>query len=321
MFVAFILIKTIIMKILLSNNHFTEVGGSETWTYSMALNLHKLGHEVDLFIDVDFNRENNIFLSNIHFKSSINIFTVNPPVRQYDLIIANHTSTINKLINVYGPEIIIQTCHQSQHALEQPHPVIKNFVSVSKEVQQHLKNKGLDSVLIENSIDCELFANSYPINERLRSVLSLAQGSKAANMIQQACDSMNLQFIQRSKWHNYTLNIQDEINQADLVVSVGRGALESLGCGRNVISLDSRTYYTSTPLGYGLLDSEEKIKQALSDNFTGRNGGQTFTTEKLIDEFKKYRKQYGVMSRNYILNNHNIIDDINKYLCFLDKKQ
>lgn len=308
------------MKILLSNHHFSEVGGSEVWVYNMALNLNKLGHKVDLFIDQDFHRPSNIFLLEDQFKSKINVFTVNPPVDQYDLIIANHTSTINKLFSIYSPDIIIQTCHGIIPSLEQPHPALKNFVSVSKEVQQHLKNKGFNSVVVENSIDCELFRDNYPINERLHSVLSLVQDSRAANMIQQACDRMNLQFKQRSKFHRYTLNVQDEINKADLVVSVGRGVLESLGCGRNVVSLDARSYYTSVPMGYGLLDSEEKIKHALSDNFTGRNGGKTFTAEELMDEFKKYRKPYGSMGRNYILNNHNIIDNLNKYLCLLVKK-
>lgn len=317
MFVIFFLINTIIVKILLSNHHFSEVGGSEVWVYNMALNLNKLGYKVDLFIDQDFHRPSNIFLLEDQFKSKINVFTVNPPVDQYDLIIANHTSTINKLVSIYRPEIIIQTCHGIIPSLERPHPALKNFVSVSKEVQQHLKNKGFNSVVIENSIDCELFRDNYPINERLHSVLSLAQDSRAANMIQQACDRMNLQFKQRSKFHRYNLNIQDEINEADLVVSVGRGVLESLGCGRNVVSLDARSYYTSVPMGYGLLDSEEKIKYALSDNFTGRNGGEIFTTEKLIDEFQKYRKEYEVMGRNYILNKHNIINNINKYLCLL----
>jgi len=307
------------MKILLSNNHFSEVGGSEVWVYNMALNLNKLGYNVDLFIYKDFDKHSNIFLLEDKFKSKINVFTVNAPVDQYDLIIANHTSTIDKLFSIYSPDIIIQTCHGITPSLEQPHPALKNFVSVSKEVQQHLKNKGFNSVVVENSIDCELFRDNYPINERLHSVLSLVQDSRAANMIQQACDRMNLQFKQRSKFHRYTLNVQDEINEADLVVSVGRGVLEGLGCGRNVVSLDSRSYYTSVPMGYGLLDSEEKIKHALSDNFTGRNGGKTFTTEELMDEFKKYRKQYGVMGRNYILNNHNIINNINKYLHFLGK--
>lgn len=305
------------MKILLSNNHFSEVGGSEIWVYNMALNLNKLGHKVDLFIDQDFHKPSNIFLLEGKFKSKINVFTIVPPVDQYDLIISNHVSTINKLVSIYSPEIMIQTCHGIIPSLEQPHPALKNFVSVSKEVRQHLRNKGFNSIVIENSIDCELFRNNSSINEKLCSVLSLVQDSRAVNMIQQVCNSLNIQFKQRSKCHNYTLNIQDEINEADLVVSVGRGVLESLACGRNVISLDARSYYTSVPMGYGLLDSEEHIKYALSDNFTGRNGGKTFTTEELINEFKKYRKEYGVMGRNYILNNHNIMNNINKYLSLL----
>ena len=37
------------MKILLTNNHLAQLGGSETWTYTMAKELQRMGYEVGVF--------------------------------------------------------------------------------------------------------------------------------------------------------------------------------------------------------------------------------------------------------------------------------
>lgn len=305
------------MKILLSNNHFSEVGGSEIWVYNMAVSLNELGHEVDMFINEGVCRNSNIFMNQDQFNDNVNVFTVNPPIKKYDLIIANHTSTINKLLNFYSPDIMIQTCHGTIPALEQPHPVLKNFVSVSEEIQYHLHEKQKKSIVIPNSINCDLFKSQKPINKNLQSVLSLAQDLKAVNIAKKACDILNVKLEHRSKFHKHTLSLQDEINKADLIISVGRGALEGLSCGRNVISLDSRYYYTSVPIGYGILNSEEKIRRAMLDNCTGRKDGQEFSAESLVNEMQKYKTEYGELGRNFIVNNLNIKNAIEAYLSII----
>jgi hypothetical protein len=305
------------MKILLSNNHFSEVGGSEVWVYNMAVSLNELGHEVDMFINEGVNKNSNVFMNQDQFNDNVNVFTVNPPVKKYDLIIANHTSTINKLLNFYSPDIMIQTCHGIVPELEQPHPVLKNFVSVSEEIQYHLQQKQKKSIVIPNSINCDLFKSQKPINKNLQSVLSLAQDFKAICVTKKACEILNLKLEHRSKFHKYTLSLQDEINKADLIISVGRGALEGLSCGRNVISLDSRSYYTSVIIGHGILNSEEKIKRAMLDNCTGRKNGQQFSVESLVNEMQKYKPEYGVMGRNFIVNNLNIKNAIEAYLSII----
>lgn len=305
------------MKILLSNNHFSEVGGSEIWVYNMAVSLNELGHEVDMFINKGVCRKSNVFMNQDQFNNNISVFTVNPPIKKYDLIIANHTSTISKLLNFYSPDIMIQTCHGTIPGLEQPHPVLKNFVCVSEEIQYHLHEKRKQSIVIPNSINCDLFKSQKPINKNLQSVLSLAQDLKAVNIAKKACDILNVKLEHRSKFHKHTLNLQDEINKADLIISVGRGALEGLSCGRNVISLDSRPYYTSVPIGYGILNSEEKIRRAMLDNCTGRKDGQEFSVESLVNEMQKYKTEYGEMGRNFIVNNLNIKNAIEAYLSII----
>ena len=37
-------------------------------------------------------------------------------------------------------------------------------------------------------------------------------------------------------------NIEDKINEADLVVGIGRSLLDAMSCGRPVVSFDDRIY-------------------------------------------------------------------------------
>ena len=54
-------------------------------------------------------------------------------------------------------------------------------------------------------------------------------------------------------------NIENIINEADLVVGIGRSIYDSMACGRCVISYDYRVY-NNKPLGDGYI-SKEKIEK------------------------------------------------------------
>jgi hypothetical protein len=53
--------KTNIKNILVTNNHFNILGGSEVWTYCLVNNLNKLGFNVYLFIHERINKKGILF--------------------------------------------------------------------------------------------------------------------------------------------------------------------------------------------------------------------------------------------------------------------
>jgi hypothetical protein len=304
--------KTNIKNILVTNNHFNILGGSEVWTYCLVNNLNKLGFNVYLFIHERINKKGILF-KNLK-KKKINIYEVNIPKINIDLILANHTSTIKKLINFYDKKIIIQTCHGIYPLLEQPFNNLNHYVSVSREIQKHLKKKNINSNLIYNGIDTETFFPFNPINKKIKNILSLVQDNIALNNIKKVCNELNINLIHFSKAHKSIFEIEKVMNKVDLVITVGRGVLESLSCGRNVISYDSRKYYTNKPMGHGLLKSNEEILNALSDNFTGRNDKKIMTNEQLKNEILKYNELYGKIGRNFIMEHCDIKKNIEKYI-------
>lgn len=301
------------MKILFSNFRFNVLSGSETWIYTMIIECIRRNIETDLYILQNVS-PNSPFLKNDIIKK-IKIYTGNNiPKDKYDIIFANHTSTIDVLLKHHPRSKIIQTCHGIFPKLEQPYPSIKSHISITKEVEKHLKNKNIDSTLIYNCVDFDRFKPNKPISEKLTNVLSLVQDNKALSIVKQACKKLNLHLIQLSKAHKSILNIEDAINNADLVITIGRGVYESMSCGRNVISFDCRGYHTNIPQGHGLLTSTEYINEAILDNFSGRNKKKNMNLDILVSEMKKYSPEYGIICREYALKHFCVKNAVDKYI-------
>jgi hypothetical protein len=163
-------------------------------------------------------------------------------------------------------------------------------VSVSEEVKDFLRRSGFNSVVINNFVNQERFRPTSPIHAKCRRVLSLCHGSEANELIHSACIELGLEFVNYSKFNGAIWNIEDEINKADLVISVGRGIIESMSCGRAVLAYDHRPY--STDWGDGLL-TPEIIGLSLSCNFSGRALKKKYIKEGLMEEINKYHPSMG----------------------------
>ncbi len=219
---------------------------------------------------------------------------------------------------LYKDGFTIQTCHGIFPELEQPTIYADKIVAVSEEVQQHLKQKSFKSNLIHNGIDCIKFAPMKPINSSPKTVLSLCQGEQANKVVEEAARALGLEFLHASKTMNNVFEIETLINQADIVVGIGRSLYDAMACGRAVISFDSRSYYMQPQeggigLGDGYL-TNENIAESLRFNCSGRGKGISFTVESFIEELKKYKAEDGEYMRNFALENLNIKKVVDKYL-------
>ena len=199
--------------------------------------------------------------------------------KKYDLILANHNSCIKYLRKILPSyNIIIQTCHGIYPKLEQPTWLANGHISISKEVQEHLKNKGYNSNIIFNGINTKRFEPKNKINKVLKKVLSLCQSEKANNEIQKACKQMNIEFHKLNKFKNPIWDVEKKINDVDLVVGIGRSAYEAMSCGRPVVIYDNRPYSKSYADGYVTPDI---IQQYLIHNMSGRSFKKSLSVDNL----------------------------------------
>lgn len=299
------------MKILVGNHAFNAPGGSETYAYALIAELVKLGHEVE-----------GICIGTTGLVSS-EINKLGVPVhfspenfdRTFDLVLASHSTSINLMKKVKGYKV--QTCHGVFPKLEQPVPGMNQYVAISEEVQNHLTRKGYKSKIIKNGVDCERYAPKIQLNKKLKTVLSLAHGEAANVIIQEACDKFGCTLIKHNKFKMWSWDMENTINQSDLVISLGRGAYESMATGRNVVIFDKRRYVHKPALGDGII-TKDNVELYLKNNCSGRYSKKEFNADKLVEEFKKYNPQHGKDLREYALKNLNIKEQAQKYLALLN---
>ncbi|MCX7549054.1 UDP-glycosyltransferase [Xanthomarina sp. F1114] len=288
------------MKILIANNQLNNLGGSETFTFTLIEELVSRGYHVEYFT-FEFG------LVSDRIEQDLKVSFMSK--KKYDLILANHNTCVKKL---YKFGFIIQTCHGIFPKLEQPSSKANAYVSISTEVQNHLGTLGFPSILIHNSINLKRFQSIKPINKKLETVLSLCHSKEANEFVKRACTDLEVNFLKAFKYGDTIWNIEEKINEADLVVGLGRSAYEAMACGRPVLVYDNRRYFDSCGDGY----VKDKLGFSLQNNCSGRYTRQSFTLDLFKKELQKYNANDGLYFRNFAEKELNVKHNIERYLNF-----
>ncbi|WP_161887644.1 glycosyltransferase family protein [Pontibacter russatus] len=291
------------MNILVATNHLRMVGGTENYSYALIEELLRRNHQVEYF-SFEKGKVSDLIEHNL----KVPFFTGN---KSYDLILANHNTIVDSLWK-FG--FIIQTCHGIYPLLEQPSLYADAHVSISNEVQVHLASKGFNSKIIYNGINCDRFTISNPINERLTSVASFCQSDEANELVEKACEVLNIKFLRVSKFEENFWNIEKVINRADLIVGLGRSAYDAMACGRPVVIFDKRKYSNNYGDGY----VKDNLGFIMLNNCSGRYYKQNYTVSSLVEEFLKYDPKDGLYLRNFALRYLNIKNQVDSYLNYAD---
>tara|TARA_R110002020_G_scaffold178229_3_gene371148 strand:- start:976 stop:1437 length:462 start_codon:yes stop_codon:yes gene_type:complete len=148
----------------------------------------------------------------------------------------------------------------------------------------------------------------------------MVRSEEANDIVKKSCELLSLEFvgwtepspyIEYSNKETTTFAVEKEINKADIVVGLGRIVLESLACGRQPIVFDDRIYQGN--VGDGIV-TPNNIDDLAIYNFSGRYSNKLFSVDDMVEELKKYDSSHSNFFRNYILENFNVIDSIDRYL-------
>lgn len=293
------------MKVLVANHHLKDIGGSETFTYTLIEELVRRGLDVEYFT---FHK--GFTSQKIEEKLGVPFMSKN----HYDLILANHNSCVEKLFP-YG--YTIQTIHGIFPELEQPSPYADFYVSISNEIQNHLSVLGYPSILIKNGINLDRFKPKSTPNKKLTKILSLCQSDEANNLIRNAIKNEDIELIDFNKHKNPIWEIEDYINSVDLVIGLGRSLYDAMACGRPVLCFDNRHQYMDS-FADGYL--REIIYGAINYNCSGRFLKKQFTEEELLAEIKKYNANDGEFFREFAQKELCIKKNVDDYLNISHKK-
>ena len=288
------------MRILLGTHYLAKTGGTESYTFALAMELKRLGHEVEHFAIIRGGVSSMLEEKGVPFMTS----------DHYDLILANHTTVVEQL---WPKGFIVQTCHGNIAELEQPSPYADAYVAVSEEVREHLQSKGYRAAaVIANGIDCNRFCQKKPVSPTLQTVLSLCQSDVANDFIRRCCQQEGIRFLQSNKFTDNVWSIEELINESDLVVGLGRSAYDAMACGRCVLVYDYREYMGEF-LGDGML-TPESIQKSMLCNCSGRSNRLKYNEETFIKELQKYSPELGAWGREFAIEHLNIEKAVEAYL-------
>lgn len=286
------------MKILCLHRELIMPGGSETFMLAIIKELNSIGHDVWLYT-----------LKSSHYIEEFKKYCI--VIETQNTLFSSQPDAIFSMHRPMAPFAMHFNCHKTMISngilpIGLAVPGFDRYVSVSEEVQNANKSLGFDSDIIYNGIDIERFYIKKPIRKKLKNVLFISNHCPGViNTVFSACSDYNL-FCRHIGGTNHKLDVENMINSADLVISLGRGCYEAMACGRNIIIFDYRG-------GDGFV-TPETFPIFRRKNCSGRNGQFPYNSRTLGHLFKFYNPDLSPFLRDIIINEHNIKTIVQKLL-------
>jgi glycosyltransferase involved in cell wall biosynthesis len=290
------------MRILIANHSLSQPAGSETYVMTLAHSLRSLGHEVLCFsprlgqVAEELRRRGVTVVSDAREAGSV------------DVIHSSHLDSTHLALAAMPvtPVVFVQHGVGTREVLERPpgpRGSIERWVAVSARVAEAMAwREGLprDEIhVIPNFVDLERFRPLYPVRTPPRTALFLSnfQAPEMQRLISDACGlaGMMARFVGGDR---STMDTRSEIQVADVVLTIGRGAIEAMACGRPVILL-------SVAGGDGPLTPATAM-QALHSNYSGLVRRTIPTPHELATELRQVTAAMGEWGRQWAEIHHDV---------------
>ena len=300
------------MNILLSNISLVYPAGSELYTKDLAKYLSSKGHSVTVFstalgpIAEEINRIKNVSVTN-------NLEEIKD--KKFDVLHIHHNVNAYLLREYFPKTPAIMVIHGVLPEYEQPPRMdlgISQYIAVSEEVRDHLmKEYDIPKSKIEviyNWVNKKKFAKKSEINPAPKSLLVISNhlSSEQEEIYKSVCREKGIEYLHIGLPDNPVFNVEDYINKADIIVTIGRGAIESIMCGRNVIISDI----------YGIdgMLTPTLYSESMKNNLSGRRFGKKLTKEIFEEELGKYSVSNAKEMQKIVMHNHNREQNIQKII-------
>ncbi len=286
------------MKILIATHHLYEYTGTEIFTAELAYELKKRGHEIIVFSPTTGSIAEEVKAHQIKVVSNLALIEK----EKFDIIHAQHNIIAIMARSIFPNTPMIFMSHGTLAELEQPPTInlaISQFIAVSEAVAQNLhRHYGISLTkitIVRNFIDTNKFFPQKKINNRPKKILVISNHYRedVQKVIESAGRDLHLRVLHIGQPENPVSNVEEYINDADLVVTIGRGALEAMACARNVIVYDIHG-------GDGFIDTNNfyKLRQY---NFSGRLFRQPYSVKDFKKELRKYDPNLGLKLRKLVV--------------------
>ncbi len=287
------------LRVLLTNHQLLDFTGSELFTYTVADFLRREGHEVVVYsryVDKIGRRLRGIGVRVVQDLDEI-------AGERFDIAHVHHNLNAMEIRHRFPQLPIIMVSHGVLPFLEQPPAVdlrIARYLAVSEEVRENLLSRGVPAGTVSvfrNVVDSQRFSPTCPIREKPERALVLSSrlDSGRERTVREAFSALGIlgRFVGGRFGEADPSLLPSYINEADIVFSLGRGAVEAMLCGRIPVIYDY--------LGADGLVTPGNLGDLMARNFSGRTHRTEYTPAQLADEIRQYRREYGWQLRTLAL--------------------
>jgi hypothetical protein len=229
------------VHILVTNHGLDRPAGTETFVLTVAAELISRGHQVSCYAaELGEAAER---LRALGARTTDDARAVDEP----DVIHASHIDVTHSVMAAWPLAPMVFLSHGSglREVLERPplaRSQVERWAAVSEWVRDVLATRdGIapgDVHVVRNPVDLDRFRALLPPRRPARTALLLNNHDDPAfvALVEEGCRTAGLE-LRRVGGSVRRWDTADEINNADVVISIGRGAIEALACERPVVLL------------------------------------------------------------------------------------
>ncbi|HEU4739148.1 MAG TPA: hypothetical protein VFS54_08725 [Solirubrobacterales bacterium] len=289
------------MKVLLALNAL-GIGGTETYVFTVAEQLDRLGHEPVIYSPepgrgVEVARER-----------GLTVIGAEELGEEFDVALVQDAAVAYEVAELCPGVRSVFVAHSESFDPQSP-PQLTGTVDVqvamNDRVEQRLRayDAGGEIVRLRQPIDTERFKAPWPLPERPERALLLSNNpiSDRLEMLEEACREAGLELVRAGGAGRQTTDPREALAAADVVIGLGRGILEAMACGRAAF-----VYDWSGGEGWVTPDSYPAIE---ADGFAGR-GETVFDAPTLASALKEYDSSMGPVNRDLVVAHHRANDHV-----------
>lgn len=284
------------MRILLTNWHYSMLGGAQTWVFTVARALHAAGHQPLVWsAGLGFIAERT--------RPFAPCSTTLADLAPWDVVWGSH-----QLVGLVPPraprcQIVHATQNQDQEA---PVRGLEAYFAVSEEVVEFLADLGLPCEgIVRQPIDTGRFRPSTAARPWPPRILHFGNYLRWLPLVEAACRQLRLPLTvcggptdhEGRRWE-----VEQALDEADLVIGQTRCVIEAMACERNAILCSG----WDPALGYGLdgFVTPERYREFRATNLTGNVRRRLPTLDGLIAELRQYDPSLGPALRQAVVSEH-----------------
>jgi hypothetical protein len=303
------------MNILMTNIDLMEIGGTQTWTKTVAEALKDMGHTITFMsgrIGKYYNRE----LAHIGpaIKGALD-------VHSFDFAIVNHPIAFGHLFQT--DLFCMSVTHGPSHRLETPAGGADKYFCVSEEIKDTYREL-FDMEVLRQPVDMNRFQPKWAewstlIPETIKTdyerprVFINCKNKMAMEMAMQACAVLGFQYDAMHYKESPIFDPVEKMQRCNIAITSGRGAVEAMAMGMGVIIFDVRKDRRGYIMGVNADGwvTPDNVEDIASVNYSGRFTGRDWTVGDLQDALKNWQ-HIGMMLR-WVKDNHNAHDIADRF--------